>query len=409
MRWDRVGRVVQRSSLYVLLFLLPISKAAIEITFPLLLVGWLMEQIQTGWKDSVWRRPTSQQCLVGLLGYLGICALSIVTSTHPGLSLSGFAYKTLEYALMFVVAADVVKESAVIQRCLQIVMASSFVVGVDAVAQEVIGRDLLLGHRLSIYGRMTGPYETPIDLATYLMVAIPIVFAHLGVASVVKTWWRGMLGVLLVGCLVRTQSQGAWLGLLSGLFVTSMIVRRLRRPVLIGSVSLLGVVGLFILQADGHLPKMFDIADVGTYDRLYMWQAAWRMIQDRPMMGHGLNTFMANYLTYWVGGERQPRYAHNCYLQVAAETGVLGLTTFLWFLGAMGSLWWRAINTVPDGPVRSRLLGLVAGLVAFLVQSLYDTNFYSLRQAALFWTLAGLTTGLAVNALRGSGALKRTP
>ncbi|MBI4341307.1 MAG: O-antigen ligase family protein, partial [Candidatus Omnitrophica bacterium] len=135
--------------------------------------------------------------------------------------------------------------------------------------------------------------------------------------------------------------------------------------------------------------------EFGKVDRWVCWVAAMRMIQDRPVLGFGLNTFMANYLDYWVGGERNPRYAHNCYLQMAAETGYIGLTAFLLLLGFLFvrivSGWRQA-----SPPQQVLLAGCMAGLMAFAVQAGIDTNFYSLRQAALFWVIAGLAVGLSV-------------
>ena len=130
-----------------------------------------------------------------------------------------------------------------------------------------------------------------------------------------------------------------------------------------------------------------------------MWQAAMGMIRDRPILGHGLNTFMANYLTYWVGGEQAPRYAHNCYLQVAAETGLIGLGVFLVLLWQIFAYLLRGLTRLPsqEGLL---LLGMIAGLFAFAVQAGVDTNFYALRQAALFWTLAGLAVGYASRSCR---------
>ena len=147
----------------------------------------------------------------------------------------------------------------------------------------------------------------------------------------------------------------------------------------------------------GPLTKTYSLSDIGVQDRSAMWQSAIHMIHDRPFLGHGLNTFMANYLDYWVGGERQPRYAHNCYLQVAAETGIVGL---LAFVGLLGALFARLMGVMRQPQFRESLLvaGLLAGLVAFAIQAGVDTNFYSLRQAALFWTLAGLAVGLSERA-----------
>ena len=139
---------------------------------------------------------------------------------------------------------------------------------------------------------------------------------------------------------------------------------------------------------------------MGKTDRWVMWAAARGMIRDRPWLGHGVNTFMANYLTYWVGGEQQPRYAHNCYLQMAAETGLIGLSAFLLCLAALARRWIAGVRALA-APQRTWLLGLSAGLAAFLVQAAIDTNFYAMRQAALFWVLAGLALGLSTDVQKG--------
>ena len=122
-------------------------------------------------------------------------------------------------------------------------------------------------------------------------------------------------------------------------------------------------------------------------------ERAYQDDSDRPIFGHGINTFMANYLDYWVGGERQPRYAHNCYLQVAAETGIAGLLAFLAVLGLLFARLRHGIRRI-RGDDGIWVIGMTAGLVAFALQAGIDTNFYALRQAALFWVLSGIALGL---------------
>ena len=408
MRWLSASRLVQRGSLYTLLFLLPISKAAIAIACVVLLVSWLIEQILTSWTTSLWRVPGSRWVRPALIAYLVVCALSLamsnslVISPHGLLvSLRSLIGKALKYVVMFVIAADLAKDPVVARRCVAVVMASAALVVADALAQEFLGRDLFYGHPLSAFSRMTGPYENPVDLATYLIVVIPMIVVRCLSETGRRSWFFGGFFLILGGCVIRTASQGAWLGLAVGLAVLFVFVRRLRMPLVLCTAAVL-VMGAWLL-ATGHLRGSLDTLALGMQDRLYMWQAAVRMIQDRPILGHGLNTFMANYLEYWTGGEWQPRYAHNCFLQLSAETGLGGLATCLWLLGAVMWSWWRTIRSLPDSaPTRLMVLGLGAGLLGFLVQSAFDTNFYSLRQATLFWTLAGFTTGLALDTLQRS-------
>ena len=390
LRW---AERAQEGGLYVLLLLLPFSKASSEILFGVLLIGWLIERLHPATRRaSLWWRPSFRPLALAILVYLAICALSIAVSDYPWKSVQGFIGKWLEYVLFGVIVADIGARPGVIRRSLLVVACSSLAVVVEALFQELRGTGLFCGYSLKMYGRMTGPYENPSDLATYLMTVTPVLLAYgLGRARSIR-WLFAALMVLLIGCLGRTESVGAWLGFAAALVVLIVSQPSMRRLGLMIFAALV-LVSVFWLAFTGHLGGKLSATNIGKVDRWMMWQAALGMIRDRPLLGHGLNTFMANYLHYWVGGEQLPRYAHNCYLQVAAETGLLGLTAF----AALLWRWFARLATglsALDALTRPLLLGLLAGLVAFALQAAFDTNFYSMRQATLFWVLAGLALGL---------------
>lgn len=391
-----LARLVQRGSLYGLFFLLPFSKAAVEVAFGLMLAGWIVEHAPARWRQSFWRTAPSRRLLAAVGAYLLVGALSFCVSSFPSLSLRGFIGKTLEYALLFVIAVDVAYAfPAVIHRCGALLCVSAAVVCVDTVSQGFWGRDPLLSRSFAKYMRITGPYESPSDLATYLIVVIPVALYQV---IRLRGFWRWMSGTLLsalLAGLIVTEAKGAWIGFLTGLALLLAANPQHRRTLCTG-VMVVGLLAGLALVGSGKLSRISRAADLGFNDRLAMWQSAWKMVQDRPILGHGVNTFMANYLEYWVGGERQPRYAHNCFLQTAAETGLLGVSAFVGMLGIIGMTWARSLRAwAQEDPTRPLALGCMAGLAAFVVQSVFDTNFYSLRQAALFWALAGVVTGLA--------------
>ncbi len=387
-----VPGLLQEGGWYLLLILLPFSKAAVEITFVLLLVGWLLARLDPVTRaKTVWRTPAFRPLLFALTGYLAACALSILMSDNPGKSLHGFLGKWTEYALFCVVVADVSAQPRVRTTSLILLTVSAVTVVIEAATQQLFGHGVFRHFAIGTYERVTGPYENPIDLATYLMVLLPIVatmaLAQRGIIRIVL--WS--VSAVVVAYLAETEAVGAWLGLIIGCGAMGVVSRRLRW---LG----LGLLMVVVLAAGVHLHRVgrlrasLSFSDIGTTDRWAMWGAALGMIRDRPVLGHGVNTFMENYLTYWVGGERQPRYAHNCYLQVAAETGIVGLLLFLNLLYQLFRGIVRAARGIqPDQ--RLVLTGVLAGLVAFAAQAGVDTNFYALRQAALFWTLAGFGLG----------------
>lgn len=391
MRFERGLDALQEGMLCVLLLMLPFSKAAVEIGFGVLFLTWIAQRLHPGLRrGSLWVRPEFRGSLVAMAAFLGACALSVVTSTDPVESVEGFIGKWAEYVLFGVLVAEIAARPVAGRRAIVALGCSAALVLLEAAVQELTGRGLFSGHQLVAYGRMTGPYENPGDLAAYLIFMIPLALAGATSARRFRPVWLLLL-VGLVVCVGRAESTGAWIGLIAGLSFSMLWYGTIRQSAPLVAAVL--AAGTFWAHQTGRLTRTFSMADPGWQDRLVMWKAAIGMIRDRPVLGQGVNTFMANYLRFWVGGEQAPRYAHNCYLQMAAETGLLGLGAFLAML-------WLALRRVHEsivaveGERRAWLVGFLASLVAFLVQAGLDTNFYALRQAALFFIGLGLAWGL---------------
>lgn len=392
----------------ILLFLIPFSIAAVEICFGLLLLGWILHGWVSGWKDlRLWASPDRFHLRLSLIIFLTVCAMSIAVSAYKAISLSGFINKWLEYALLMVFAVELGRRPRLRNWSVPVIAASGSCVVIEAVTQEMFGYGLFTRHPLMKFSRMTGPYTNPTDLATYLMVLMFILLGYLVVSK--RPRWSGAIVLVLfaaLACFIRTQTRGAWLGVAAGFvaMITASVHPRIRRAVAAIFVLLLAAIGTVIwLQGPERLHHLFFDLDIGKTDRYYMWRSALWMIKDRPLLGQGLNTFMANYVAYWVGGEIAPRYAHNCFLQVAAETGLIGLTAFLWFLGSVIVRQVQALRRLVSDE-SALLCGIFGALAGFLVQSAVDTNFYVIRQAALFWVLAGFGFGFAEQLQKLPGA-----
>ncbi|MBI1952736.1 MAG: O-antigen ligase family protein [Candidatus Omnitrophica bacterium] len=388
-----------------LLFATPLSTSAVEIFASLLLGAWWVGWVLQPQTPTLWRSRPARSLVLVLGVYLAACLLSTVFSTDVGLSFRGFFRKTAEYALLFLAASDLIQDSRTLRLSLRAWLAASFLVVLYGLLQEwaivtalhsVQAVDPFLGKRVE-FVRMVGPYKNPNDLAAYLMVMTLVLLPHL-MRLAGRAWISlGILLAVMFGCLIRTQSMGGLLGFGIGFMI--LWVFEMKRTIRWGGLALAfaAVGGVFIATTPEHL-GMLTFTDLASSQRLEMWRVAWRMILDRPWVGHGLNTFMANFSAYAPADLSGPAYAHNVLLQTAAETGWIGLGTFLGFLALWArSLWLALRRTDPGQPARERLalLGLTAGGAAFLVQSVFDTNFYALRQAVLFWTLAGCAFGIS--------------
>jgi hypothetical protein len=128
--------------------------------------------------------------------------------------------------------------------------------------------------------------------------------------------------------------------------------------------------------------------------RMYLWQAAARMIAAHPLLGVGPDNFRHLYgaelgLESW--DERVQ--ANNVYLEVLADMGVLGLGAFLWLVLAPLVNAARALRSAARGsPLGYLVLGTTVAVLAFLVHGLLDAFLSFTATALLFWMLLGVVS-----------------
>jgi len=70
------------------------------------------------------------------------------------------------------------------------------------------------------------------------------------------------------------------------------------------------------------------------------------------------------------------------------------LLAFLWVLWRFFKQGFRMLTRLEDSNEALLLLGIMAGLLAFLVQSFFDTNLFALRLVMLFWVMMGIGVSL---------------
>ncbi|UII55684.1 O-antigen ligase family protein [Cytobacillus spongiae] len=128
--------------------------------------------------------------------------------------------------------------------------------------------------------------------------------------------------------------------------------------------------------------------------RITLWKTGWYMLKDNPVLGVGMGNYYARYKDYVtkypeldIGHDSYS--VHNSYLKVGAETGFIGLVSFLliyilYFLMII-KLYFKQ-NVL--GKVLS--VGLFAGSVCYMVQNLSNNLIFIPQLNVIFWLVAGL-------------------
>lgn len=134
--------------------------------------------------------------------------------------------------------------------------------------------------------------------------------------------------------------------------------------------------------------------------RTHLWREAILIIKDFPIFGCGLNTYSIVAPMYKSTLPEAGFYPHNSYLQMAAETGIVGLASFILVMISLFKTSLINMRKTEDSFYRNILLGLSAGLFGFLVHSFFDVNFYALQLAILMWFIMGLIVAVQKIALK---------
>jgi hypothetical protein len=137
--------------------------------------------------------------------------------------------------------------------------------------------------------------------------------------------------------------------------------------------------------------KVSDLSNPATFHmRAAYWRTGTRMGLSNFFTGVGLGAFQTAYARYQDLDTPPVKAAHNDYVQVFAETGVFGVLLFTSFWAFFLAWGLRQILREQYKGARWVLTGLLAGILAFLLHSLVDFNFYNPSLATTQFALAGL-------------------
>ncbi|MDO8488504.1 MAG: O-antigen ligase family protein, partial [Candidatus Omnitrophota bacterium] len=322
-----------------------------------------------------------------LLLFLLFSALSLFNSgAHLKISLNALFGKWLQYLGICIIIQDGIYNQKIIKRGIAIFLFSAALVVLSGLSQYLFGVEFLRGNVMATLNNgteaITSSFSHYNAFGGYLVVVLSLVCALLLKNNYpkLKIFSLSVLAILSTVTIIFTFSRGSWLAtFISFIFIVIFSKGNIKRLI---PVFLL-VAALFLLPVfSARLSLTFKPG--GDSDRFRYWLVALDMIKAHPFFGVGAGTFMANFAKYLPN--YNAAYAHNCYLQIWAETGIFALLSFSGFIFSFLYLAIRRFIVLKDFV----LLGLLAGAVGFLVHSFFDTNFYSLRLAFLFWVWIGL-------------------
>lgn len=279
-------------------------------------------------------------------------------------------------------------------------------INIDAIKKTALLYKETAPHNYALYQRLVSDrifstFVYPNSLAGYLCMIVPFVLelvrhykksafkVYLWIActgAVVVTLWfyvqslfsfipaaigcAALFPVTFVAALILTASKGGIITFMMviGLYLLILCIKkwsfRIRTVVLLAVAVL--TVGIIVERT--MLPGKIKSLEA----RVDYWKSAFSMIKEKPLFGYGLGTFGTVYPKYRIEGAEETQFAHNSYLQVWAETGLIGFISFIMIWGTALYVFVRKTRN-PGLSFPHTAAGLA--VAAFAFHSLVDFDF----------------------------------
>jgi putative inorganic carbon (HCO3(-)) transporter len=359
----------------------------ITVILLLLLIG--------GWVVIKWFRaaPHRTGLELPLLLMLAASLLSTIFSTDPRLSAGRLALN-VTLAILLYLTLDWLRDrrrADMLFNALLLVSGVVIAVGLieywqwfsgDLIA-PVSWRESGLTWNLDLSLRIKSVMHNPNYLAYFLLIPTALVTVRL-LTTTSNVWrfvWVCLGGVTLLSVSLA-RSRGGMLGAIAVVLVVTGMMAWVRRGQvekqhvrpgrrLAGLLFLLLVVILMLLPVLGRLNLG---GPVNLNQRDVLWGVSRDIALDYPLLGSGPASFPTQYFVYRPLDESTAifTHAHNVWLTIVAEYGLLGLGAVLFFFGTVAFIVFRYLRRTPSGQWSPVLISGVALLAGQAVHNLVD-------------------------------------
>jgi O-antigen ligase len=347
-----------------------------QIAFAVGTVAWLTKAALNNSLKQV-RFPLG----IPFLLFISACVLAVVTAVDPGYSVKPL--KKLLQILIFFWAVNSIKDEKERDFLVLLLVAAGCAAALVGIYQGLLTP-------VTTATRVEGTMSIYMTFAGILMLSGLVALGRFLLRKPRENW-LGVAVFLIIVCLLLTLTRQAWLGFLIGL-VFLVFVWKTR---LLLGIPVLLVLALLFSPAGvkERIHSMADLSDWTYQSRLALWQGGWQVFKDYPLTGCGFRCMDLVHTDYPdpTGYIKKYRGMHNNFVQVAVDTGLLGLTAWIsiwacYFL----ALFKKARDPATNSSARWVIHGSCAAVIGFLAGGFFEVNFYDSEVAMLLYFIMAL-------------------
>jgi len=342
-----------------------------------------------------------------ILILLGIMLLSTFYALEKNLALSESA-RFLTYVFIFFVIKYEFNTKKLVKNLLKCYIFTATLLSIFGIIQFFtrIGLDKkFVEHYAAGYSvvKIAATMFNPNAYSAFLILIIfPVVMLTIYEKNKKTKSMYAIISILLFVNIIMTYSRNAQLGVCIGAVVLCVIYSY-------KLIIAFGVVGIFTL----FMPSVLDTVRALTNtarnaSRIKLWKTAIMMIKEHPILGVGNGNYISRYDEYvnkykGLSYNAYTRYpAHNSYLKIESELGIVGIASFLAILVTSLFRVRKLFTTTEDNFIKAFYMGAFASMIAFYFMNISDNLFFVPMATTYFWFLIATAESLLNSSLRDS-------
>ncbi len=373
----------------------PWSIFVVEIAAVILSAVWLSKQWLDGHINILWN-----PLFLPMAAFGGVIVLQFLlrVSVYPHDSITQ-AMLYCAYGMVCFLANQTLLRASQARKIAAILALFGVAIACFALLQGVAPNGKLYWVRPPrLGGWIYGPYVNHNHYAGLMemLVPIPLVISLSHLAQEKTRIAAGTAAAIMVGTIFLSGSRGGMLAIFTELAVLGIVLSRqkkksMRIALAVGAFAFVLVSLLVWLGGKELTTRVSSISteargEISGGIRLSIDRDAVQMFRHKPILGWGIGTFpvvypqFRSFYTNFFVNE-----AHNDYLQLLSETGLLGFGTMIWFLTVLFRRARVKIAKWPTDVSGAATLACTLGVVGILIHSLIDFNLQIPANAAMFY------------------------
>lgn len=334
---------------------------------------------------------------ISMLVLFAIMCISVSYAADKKIAASESARFLSFVILYFIIKYEV--DGSKVKGLINCYLVSFIAVNIYGIFQKITGYGLNKGYSMitSNVLRTMGPFDNPNTFAAFLIFGVfPAAMMIVYNKNIYTKVFYSILLLTAICNVYFSGSRNSYLGLVIGAVAISVLYNW---KFLFGLVPA-GAAAFLIAPVRERVLAIGDSSL--NISRVKIWQTALKMIENHPIKGVGNGNFIELYDTYvkkykylaYLDYSHYP--AHNSYLKVEAELGIVGGISFLSIIINSVLKIRKTVYEIKDRKINLFYVGFLASAIGFIFMNLIDNLFFIPEVAAYFWIFLAAADGITL-------------